>query len=857
MKEFESQRTIEEVFDVETGEIIQSKEFFKKPESEIFKYRRILEHAIKGYVNPKFVCLYCNQLLKLTGKSTSRGMVTFFTHLYDSEDCEIKTNLENKLSKKEIEIIKYCKIKESERHKHLKNNIYKFLLSQSSVNKGVCNVQLEKRITSHLPELNWRQPDISFVYKGFQFVIELQLSTTFLSVIAERDYFYKLHNIYIIWVFNFSDNSQYVNLGNMMCKDIYYHNKRNAFIIDEEAIKQSNERQELVLKCLWFEPKYEEGFINLSKSIKREKYICLSDLKRDDENFKPYYVDADKLFEENNLNVSMGTKNSEATFEQKLRHLITHCNSKLRPFKVNEKWGFVNLDGKMIIQPTYFEIQPSVEDFFYVKKDGWGVINENGVEIIECKYDYINRFELKYFIVSEFKTIKNYYANSLTFKCESIYDEQGQVLIEGEGLIKKTYLGEANDEFVYETYNCWFDHFCRIFYNKKFNHIISFSQQRLEFENGIAKVYVHYDDYDSDLEGYINKKGEIVIPVEYYKIRKFVGDIAIANSIHYSDLRSNMWGAIDKDGKQVIPFIFKEIEDFNERGYTIARFADLDCYGVINLKGETIIPAIYNEITAIKDLYICYLRKEHTTNKFVSGVLNERNEIVIPFIYSCIIHIKNFHFIVKNEKEYYIIDIDHKILTSDVYDYLEIIEDEYLICWKNRKCGLIKMDGTIIIPIQFEYRQILANKNIYVTLQNKNGVIDKYGKIIVPIIYNSIHQEKDKYVIAKLEDCMIVYDLNGVERIKLQYKKILTVTSSTGIAFVVLNNDNLWGVLNLDNKETLPFIYKTIEIHKEGYYEEAFFIVQLDNLWGVYNSKGELKTPIKYKTFKRAKYSIK
>ena len=81
MNEQETNRTIDEVIDVETGEIIKSDDFFKKPESEIIAYRRRLQEAIAGFQPPKFKCAYCNQLLKLSGKKTLRGQVSFFSHL--------------------------------------------------------------------------------------------------------------------------------------------------------------------------------------------------------------------------------------------------------------------------------------------------------------------------------------------------------------------------------------------------------------------------------------------------------------------------------------------------------------------------------------------------------------------------------------------------------------------------------------------------------------------------------------------------------------------------------------------------------------------------------------------------------
>ncbi len=250
--DYETKRTINEVLDKETGEVINSEDFFKKPESEIIQYRRRLAEAIAGYANPKFVCAYCGQLLKLSGKQTRRGQVSFFAHLHDSDDCEIKTNGE--FSKEEIEIRKYGNIRESQRHIDLKNEIANALNGANSQEIGIKNVEIEKRITSDVPYLYWRQPDIFAEFGNKNIVFELQLSTTFLSAIVDRDIFYRLHNTHVIWIFNFSDNQEYVNLGNLMCKDICYSNKSNAFVFDDTARKLSKEEGQLVLLYIWFEP---------------------------------------------------------------------------------------------------------------------------------------------------------------------------------------------------------------------------------------------------------------------------------------------------------------------------------------------------------------------------------------------------------------------------------------------------------------------------------------------------------------------------------------------------------------------------------------------------------------------------
>ena len=149
---------------------------------------------------------------------------------------------------------KYGLVTESERHKRLKRLINNALTSCKSQQKGIHDVFEEKRINSTIPYMNWRRPDVVARYNDLNIVFELQLSTTFVSVVVERDIFYRLNNFFIIWVFNFDENTQYVDLRNLMCKDIYYANKRNIFIFDKEAQEESEKRGELVLKCNWLDP---------------------------------------------------------------------------------------------------------------------------------------------------------------------------------------------------------------------------------------------------------------------------------------------------------------------------------------------------------------------------------------------------------------------------------------------------------------------------------------------------------------------------------------------------------------------------------------------------------------------------
>lgn len=282
-----TKRTIDTVVDVETGKEIYANEFFKLPEKEIFRMRTELQKAI--YLrHPKYICKYCGQMVKISGRKKERGAAIFFSHLRDSDDCDYKTTTGK--TKREIEREKYSKCNEGERHKKIKALLATCLLRTS----GVTNVRTEETMPGNHPILNWRRPDVAVSYRGQEIVFELQLSSTFVSVITERDLFYRLNKKFIIWVFNFDDQTEHVNLTNMVVKDVYYNHKLNIFIFDKAAYEESLKRGELILKCNWIKPDGSWQYLNVDNSNELGgKFVSLSDLTYSDD-YKPFYIDAEK-----------------------------------------------------------------------------------------------------------------------------------------------------------------------------------------------------------------------------------------------------------------------------------------------------------------------------------------------------------------------------------------------------------------------------------------------------------------------------------------------------------------------------------------------------------------------------------
>jgi Family of unknown function (DUF6035) len=287
----QNKRRISEVLELATGNEIKSIDFFKKPEHAIFTIRRKQEQSIQedSFVNC-YVCYYCNQIVKIKGKPQKEGKtILYFAHLKDSLDCAIKTD--GKYSKEEIQRMKYNGAKESVLHRTLKTKIAAALEANEKSKNGVLDVKVEKWVQNLAISKEWKKPDVQCHYRNQKMVFELQLSTTFLSVIVQREAFYKQHQTFILWVF--SEFNLEEPMQKFTQKDILYSNNRNAFIFSDAAQRKSEEANDLILQCYYIVPRIDHERIDFYWEI---EYVRLLDLTFDVNEFKVYYFDSETAF---------------------------------------------------------------------------------------------------------------------------------------------------------------------------------------------------------------------------------------------------------------------------------------------------------------------------------------------------------------------------------------------------------------------------------------------------------------------------------------------------------------------------------------------------------------------------------
>lgn len=305
-----NKRTIESILDLETGREVFASDFLNKPIDEIFKQRYEFESGIREKKS-RFVCYYCKQAIKLRGQANSKKIL-HFAHLRDSNECPIKTN--NNYTKEEILRIKYNGAKESALHYDLKTFIGNILNENRLDSKGVEFVEIEIVNKHKAISKEWKRPDVTSIYKGKTIVFELQLSTTFLSVINSRQEFYRENKTFILWVFNsFETNEEYRKFTQ---SDVFYNNNRNGFELNQEAREISQKQNDLILKCYYEKPiiKNQELFYEW-----KSEFVSLSDLTFDENTYKVYFYDVEGNSEKIKLELEL--KKSE------LIKLIESCEA--------------------------------------------------------------------------------------------------------------------------------------------------------------------------------------------------------------------------------------------------------------------------------------------------------------------------------------------------------------------------------------------------------------------------------------------------------------------------------------------------------------------------------------------------
>lgn len=226
-------------------------------------------------VNARFLCAQCFTPVYLVSRHDAKKL--FFRHTLEDGRCAAVTRGE--LSQDEINARKYNGVKESWLHIEMKRWIVDCLLADGRFT----DIAVEERWTGEVTGA-WRKPDVRAVFNGIPIALEVQLSTTYLNVIAQRREFYRQEGGLLFWVF-----SQFsMDARRLTQDDVFYNNNRNAFVLTSETRDRSVRQKRFMLECVWAEPAA-DGYVD---TLQRET-VPFDSLTLDPATQRAYYFDFD------------------------------------------------------------------------------------------------------------------------------------------------------------------------------------------------------------------------------------------------------------------------------------------------------------------------------------------------------------------------------------------------------------------------------------------------------------------------------------------------------------------------------------------------------------------------------------
>lgn len=319
------------------------------------------------------------------------------------------------------------------------------------------------------------------------------------------------------------------------------------------------------------------------------------------------------------------------------------------------------------------------------------------------------------------------------------------------------------------------------------------------------------------MKGYLNTKGETMIPCEY----KLLGDLS---DDRISFMRDRLWGYMDQNGREVIECQWDGADDFSEGLAVVSKNGKTH---IINKSGETIgslgnsgivIQKFHDGLALVSQYNETFGSDEIGGERARYGFINEKGEFAVPLKYDQARDFAEDMAIVARHEE------------KDVVAQNE--DGETLINGSDLKWGVINKHGQQIVPTQYQQINDYSD-GMAVAINNRFfGVLDKKGNVVVTFKYDRIEDFSEGYAtVLKDGKCSIV-NKQGKVILPFDYEEICPFGEGLALA----KKNGKYGAIGKDGKVIIPFRYDDELPYK---FCEGLAVVHFNGKWGFVNKKGE------------------
>lgn len=483
----------------------------------------------------------------------------------------------------------------------------------------------------------------------------------------------------------------------------------------------------------------------------------------------------------------------------------------------NDKFGFVDANGKLMVLPKYDEASDASEGVSVVKINNlYGYINETGKEIISAQYEDADNFS----------------EGLAAVKKGGKY-----------GFINK--LGKEVIPFIYENAYAFSEGFAAVKYKGKFGFIDTKGKKLTSFEfdevqsfsEGLAKVFKGETIYDK--QGFINREGKLVIPYIYdhnlntygawNQVRNFVDGLMLVS-------KNGNKGYMDNRGDEVVPTIYSTISPMH-KGYA-AYYSQADRkWGIVNKKGRELTAAIFDGVKFDLvddgyDLVITSKKDDKAANysgeKYGLFSITSQHNITLPY-YDEVGEISNGMMVVKLNKKYGAIDSTGKLVVPLAYDYIGAFNNGTAPASLNKRYGIISAAGKELVPLKYDDVENFYEGLALVVLNKKVGFADKAGKETIALQFDDAVSFNEGVSVVK-KDKIGLIDKTGRLITAIKYDEASKM--SNGVSVVVLNGK--YGLVNKTGNEIVSPAYQFMVAGGDYLFFES------NGKWGVMTNTGSI-----------------
>lgn len=333
---------------------------------------------------------------------------------------------------------------------------------------------------------------------------------------------------------------------------------------------------------------YRYGYLNnKGKEILKTEYNEISRVTEIQDNDNSYLISA--------KNGQYGvTKNGEQLVENEYQSIRYDASNKVFVIEKSKKYGIANIDGKLIVPVEYNQIDITGIYLYAQNEQGttvynsngaqanidanvailntsnekykirinneegtkYGVINKEGKQLIEEKYNYIEYLYDNYFIVS--------YENGKL----GVVDDKENIKIEAD---KDALQKIPNTNLVQTTLT---ENKTTQIYSKTMEKICEMQNATIEVEDNYIKIYNETETK------YLDKDGKELKNTEVYPNNKL-----------FVKAEGDKYGFVDRNGKLVVDYKYDKAYEFNSYGFAAVKKDGK--WGAINEQGQEVIAPTY------------------------------------------------------------------------------------------------------------------------------------------------------------------------------------------------------------------------------------------------------------------------